>query len=405
MEIRYPPISIEETSRTEPSETSSGVLSSVPLSHFEAPSSNPLSPGLLSPSLVSSHVGANGSLASTSTRARSSTMASYTSSLGDGDESSDDSVLSWWSDAGSDEDSEDDDEEGEEGRDKGVDEAEQGGVDKRVAAVSGVGVDSREEKERERKRREEERLQILNAAGLKLRREPPGIPLGRKGTRRRAPPAPGARRPGQKQRRRAPAVPSAALSHRSSVVSDAEGAATREEGKDETVKPIETQDAYARYEQFLAESQRPADGSTPTSSLASGNRPVISGGRESRPSSYMSDQASATSPVSMHSTLGALAPRDSSSGGRLSGLFSRIMAPNTGGGERKSGPSISGPITRVDEGAASGMSTPGTGGGAGGVSGGGAGVDFGKTWSSLIDPGVLASMSDRERKRQEVSSK
>ncbi len=72
------------------------------------------------------------------------------------------------------------------------------------------------------------------------------------------------------------------------------------------------------------------------------------------------------------------------------------MAPTTIHEKEKERPTsrISGPITRID--------SPVVGGGEDGAGGSGEGGEFGKTWSSLVDPGVLESMSGRERKRQEV---
>lgn len=54
---------------------------------------------------------------------------------------------------------------------------------------------------------------------------------------------------------------------------------------------------------------------------------------------------------------------------------------------------------RVDDDSASGRATPV---GAGGSTVGGEGV--GGTWTSLVESSVLGTMSDKERKRQEVSS-
>lgn len=70
---------------------------------------------------------------------------------------------------------------------------------------------------------------------------------------------------------------------------------------------------------------------------------------------------------------------------------SSSTASDGGAGGRKS---IS--IVRVDDEATSGRATPVGGSGAGGEGVGG-------TWTSLVESSVLGTMSDKERKRQEVS--
>ena len=260
----------------------------------------------------------------TDTRNRST---SVTSAENDGDESSDDdSVLSWWS-------SDDSDEE--------------------------IG----EEKEAERKRREVERQKILSSAGLKLRREPPGIPnrpADRKTVRRR--PAPAA----PKKRRRAPAVPSSSETEQAILTPSPES--------EEQDPQVETQDAYARYETFLAQ---------PRIRATTHERPM---GPE-RPLSVVSTQSASTALSPSTSIMSSSTSKDKDHGSRLTGFFSRMMAPTTS--NEKTTSRISGPITRLD--------TPTNQDERGGEE------EFGKTWSSLVDPGLLESMSGKERKRQEVS--
>lgn len=316
----------------------------------------------------------------THVRPRSSTMASFTSSVDDG-ESSDDSVLSWWSDS-------DDDSDDEEGKSRKVD----------------------EEKEAERKRREEERLKLLSVAGLQLRREPPKPPVadgegsatgGRAGeakTRRAAPAAP-------KRRRRAPAVPvsdkSAGGPAGRKHTQPRDGADQYEERENDAGAPekLDTQDAYARYEQFLAESRDRSQAPAPSPRLPTAALPGASG---SRPSSAVMPDSAPLSPTASMASVGG------GGGGRLSGFFSKMMH-NTGsatsmaeGGRPRRSTIISGPITRVDD---SGRSTPQAGEASPGLGMPTVDPELGKTWGSMVDSGILASMSDKERKRQEVSSR
>lgn len=281
-----------------------------------------------------------------SARPRSSTV----SSVGlddDGASSSDDSVLSWWSD-------EEEDSEGELDHDKEI----------------------------ERKRREEERLKMLATAGLKLRREPPGIPnrAERKVSRRR--PAPAA--PTQR-RRHAPPVPLQPTS------TDEDNVVPITPDESSPVDPPpeqELQDAYARYEQFVAQSK--SANSRPRSSTIQ------------RPSSQVvtpqltGTRVTPTSPTasSTHLSTGKI-----EGGGRLTGFFSRIMAPSET--PKRVTPAISGPlgpIMKIDTPMRDGTSAEDSAD----TNAVGEEEDVGKTWSSLVDPAVLQSMDERERKRQEA---
>ena len=310
-------------------------------------------------------------------RPRSSTVASHTSHASsyadadqeDGGESSDDSVLSWWS---SDDDGSDD-------------EGAKSGRSAAAGKADGKKTDAdKQKKEEDRVRREEERLKMLSSAGLQLKREAPALPGG--GHRRAAPGVPKAR----KQRRKAPAVPQ--LHRDEGDHGETDGPQAEGEGG----KGIDTLDAYARYEQFLAESKNKPSTPVPPPLPLSATSAVFPKG---------SPQGSTASvPLSPTASTGTgrtgTGADGAAGGGRLSGFFSRMMQ-NTGSagapGERRA--TISGPI-RMDE---SGRTTPDGSGGGGGAGAGGGGGEMGKTWGSLVDPGVLASMSDRERKRQEVS--
>lgn len=289
-----------------------------------------------------------------------------------GDDSSDDSVLSWWS---SDEDDDSD-------------------ID--------------EEKEAERKRREAERQKILSQAGLQLRREPPGVPLKkaeRKVSRRR--PAPAAPK---QPRRHAPPVP---FEHRASITerADLEGettsgdvspGATESVAEHEPEPELQTQDAYARYEQFLAQSR-----ARPARSRADSYQRPLSQNMSPQPSgtSLTAGQAAPPSPApstsqfSVSSQPGGAGSQHGREGGKFSSFLSRMMAPSASH-DSKPRVSISGPITRVTN--APDDRTESIHGQLSGEGPSEPESDFGKTWSSLVEPSVLETMTPRERKRQEA---
>jgi len=215
--------------------------------------------------------------------------------------------------------------------------------------------------------REEDRSKVLEQAGLKLRREAPGIPVK---NRRRAPDAPG------KKRRAAPSLPASrkggGASSRVEKGDDA-GKGDGEHDEEREGEKLDTLDAYARYENYLARSQARLNQPRPTPTPA---RP-ISPQTLSSPSNT-TRPARSTSIISQPSSTGG-------GSGRFSGLISRIMAPST---SEPSQPRKSISIVRVesDQGGDSGEKEKGGG-----------------TWTSLVDPSVLGTMSDMERKRQEVS--
>lgn len=276
---------------------------------------------------------------STSAPASNRVSAYSVQSMDDGDESdSDDSVLSWWSDDGS----------------------EAG--DERPPSPA-------PDRDEDRKRREGERQKALAAAGLKIRRDAPSIPDGAKR--------------GKPGRRRAPAPPTQPRPHQPPP----ERTAPSEEA------PVDVDDAYARYEAFLAEAKsRPT---VPT---------VVAPRRAARP-------ASMVSVTETTSSTGAGGLKEAASH-RLSGFFSRLGVAGVGGGggaaekPKISGPIISGPIAASP--ISGPMSATPTNGAESDPPSASASAsapefssDFGKTWSSLVDPSVVTTMSDRERKRQE----
>jgi len=282
---------------------------------------------------------------STPTRPRSSTVNSHTSAASTGYESSssEDSMLSFWSD---------DDDSGDE---ESMTEPE---------GPNSAEKEEREEKKEEKKKREEDRSKVLEQAGLKLRREAPGIPTSR--NRRRAPDA-----PGSKKRRAAPGLPLSKAD--SSSQSGATGGGDGDKGDE---GKLDTLDAYARYEDYLAQSQAQANLPRPT--------------QPTRPTSPPSPSPSSTRPARSTSIISQPSSTSTTGGGgRFSGLISRIMAPSSSDGQAQpQRKSIS--IVRVesDQGGNSGSGEKERGGG---------------TWTSLVDPSVLGTMSDVERKRQEVS--
>lgn len=334
-------------------------------------------------------------------RPRSSTVNSATSATGSGydSSSSEDSMLSFWSD---------DDEGASDVEDvAAAPPARQGARDETAGSGSGSGsvmatgpagapsaagaaTGAGQEKEAERKRREEERQRVLEQAGLKIRREPPGVPgLRKKNTRRRPAPAPGK---GKGKRRPAPGVPPA------SAAADDDSAAGKDEEGGET--KLDTLDAYARYESYLAQAQaRQRSGSVPAAA-SSAISPVAHAGSMTRtmtpqhsgPSSVTTRQNRSSSVTSPQSAL--------MGGGRFSGLISRIMAPSSSG-ETPPRKSIS--IVRVDDAQAQNQAQAQAQNGEGSGTATPAMDSVGRTWTSLVESSVLETMSDKERKRQEVS--
>jgi hypothetical protein len=220
--------------------------------------------------------------------------------------------------------------------------------------------EGKEEKKEEKKKREEDRSKVLEQAGLKLRREAPGIPVK---NRRRAPDAPG------KKRRAAPGLPPSKGAGSRPGTGDRVG---NDQGERDGEKEgqLDTLDAYARYENYLAQSQ------------AQLNQPR----QQPQPTSPPQPTPGSLTPTRSGRSASIISQPSSTGGGRFSGLISRIMAPSTSSDSQAPRKSIS--IVRVESDA---------GDDSGKEKGGG-------TWTSLVDPSVLGTMSDVERKRQEVSN-
>lgn len=214
--------------------------------------------------------------------------------------------------------------------------------------------------DRERSRKEQERMRIIESAGLRLKQEPAGATPAR--TKRRPPPA----TPTPKrfstlsgQSTSSLALPPQRPNHgraasRNSVTS---------------LGP----DAYDRYEAYLEKAK---------------NIPMNRARSQSdvRPPSMTANDKVAPmqigSPSSSTFTLGSFS-RES----KLAGFMNKLSTPATP--ERKSTAAISGPINivRLEEGD---DNIPSHG--------------LGPTWSSLVDSELLANLGEKERKRQEVSS-
>jgi hypothetical protein len=294
-------------------------------------------------------------LSPTATRPRSSTVNSHTSAAesatGSGYESSssEDSMLSFWSDDDS-------------GDEESMTEPEDPATS---SAVTQKGTE-KEEKKEEKKKREEDRSKVLEQAGLKLRREAPGIPVK---NRRRAPDAPG------KKRRAAPGLPSSRSDKGSKSRTEQGEVGGNERGDVEKDGQLDTLDAYARYENYLAQSQ------------AQLNQPRPQPQAPVQPTSPQAISGSIT-PTRAGRSASIISQPSSTGGGRFSGLISRIMAPSTSSDSQPARKSIS--IVRVESDAGGDNDGKERGGG---------------TWTSLVDPSVLGTMSDVERKRQEVSKR
>ena len=81
----------------------------------------------------------------------------------------------------------------------------------------------------------------------------------------------------------------------------------------------------------------------------------------------------------------------------MSTFFSKMIASGSATPtDRRTTPTISGPISKIDPASVDAGASGGEG------ESGADARDVGKTWSSMVDEGVLHSMGDRERKRQEV---
>lgn len=306
----------------------------------EEPQSTIETPLTASPVLATVPLGAT-LTAAPAVRSRGMSIGQYDVDADDGDESSDDSVLSFWSS---------DEEESDTEQDTPDTEAE-----KRDS-------EEREHKDTERKRREAERQKALAAAGLKIRREPPGIP-SRGGKPK------GRRRP-------APAVPIRRPAAETTAPSQTEASPLSPRFDQGEQSEIKVQDAYARYEQFLAESRarpvgprRHSTAASPGPNLATLLPPTP--GPSPSPSLMSAGKAGFSGFLSR---MGVTQHMDRPASSKLN--ISRPI----------SSPLISGPVSGgpTDSPAESPMPD-----------------NFGSTWSSLVDQSVLSTMDPQERKRQE----
>lgn len=252
----------------------------------------------------------------------------------DGEDSEADSVLSFWSDDGE--------------------------SDSETPAESDAAAkeeEEREHKDSERKRREAERQKHLDAAGLKIRRAAPGVPS----------------RP---RRRPAPAVPVRREHPKHDVEQNGGANAPEHEHEHEHAAgaeaPIQVEDAYARYEAFLAEAK---------------SKPPAR--RNSHVPKVHSEIVLPTSPTATTS-----APQSATQ--KLTGFISRMTGTGQQAAPRPT-PVISRPVSSGPISAPQAPMPPDDGDDDDAFAQG-----FGQTWSSLVDASVLATMDDQERKRQEA---
>jgi hypothetical protein len=216
------------------------------------------------------------------------------------------------------------------------------------------------ERDADRERREQERLRIIESAGLHLKKEEP-IPHVR--PKRRPPPA-------TPVNKRASMLSASAQSTSSAALPQSRPRHDRNVSRDSmtSLGP----DAYDRYEAYLEKAKSIPVGRTRSHS-------------DARPASVTMDKAGQLqigSPSSSTFTLGSFSKES-----KLAGFMSKLSTPATP--ERRTTAAISGPISivRVDEGE---EDAPSHG--------------MGPTWSSLVDAELLANIDDKERKRQEVGS-
>ncbi|BEJ13329.1 hypothetical protein CspHIS471_0305030 [Cutaneotrichosporon sp. HIS471] len=293
--------------------------------------------------------------AQTPNRSRAASILTLRSMDDGNDSDSGDSVLSWWSD------------------------------DADETSPSTVP-ESKEEREEERRRREGERQKVLAAAGLKIRREPPsvpGAPSRANHGRRRAPPPPKAKSVDA-------SGSGGSISGLPSSSRDLPALPQPPEPPEKDVPvtaPVDVDDAYARYEAFMAETKpeaKPQPQPRPTS--------VVS----ERPTSMVSvaETTSSTGTAGLKEAANAASHR-----------LTEFLGTMRFGKEKERRP-ISGPIDKRISGPISGLISSPISGPIGPISRPTSGISdpessFGKTWSSLIDHSVLSTMSDTERKRQE----
>jgi hypothetical protein len=215
-----------------------------------------------------------------------------------------------------------------------------------------------EESQAAKDQREQARNAVLQAAGLSVRRPPPGVP-GPKKPRRRAPPQPPISD--------VPSEPSARTANIPPTPPP------RPDDRD--IDPVGGgPDAYDRYEAYLAKA---ADVASRARSQSDARPASLA------PSSPGLSSAVRASPSGSSSGV----PLSAGSQGRLAGFVNRISASTSQStADKRTTPAISGPVSivRVEEGQSSGEPSGPT------------------TWSSLVDPELLKNISPQERKHQEV---
>jgi hypothetical protein len=215
-----------------------------------------------------------------------------------------------------------------------------------------------EESQAAKDQREQARNAVLQAAGLSVRRPPPGVP-GPKKPRRRAPPQP----PISDGPSKSPA----------STADIPPTPPPRPDDRD--VDPVSGgPDAYDRYEAYLAKA---ADVASRARSQSDARPASLA------PSSPGPGSAVRASPSGSSSGV----PLSAGSQGRLAGFVNRISASTSQStADKRPTPAISGPVSivRVEEGQSSEEPSGPT------------------TWSSLVDPELLKNISPQERKHQEV---
>lgn len=218
--------------------------------------------------------------------------------------------------------------------------------------------DDEEDSQAKKDQRETERQRVLEAAGLRIKKERPSVPVRRPTKTKREPP------PAPMRRTRSSTLSAVTDSSRSSP----------------PIKPSRAApmpDAYDRYEAYLEKAKtapeltrgRSQSDVRPSSMLSNGSGGAISTNGLQSPSQ------------SSFNVLPIPQPKES----RLAGFMSKVTG-QTATDKRVipliSGPVISGPAVDHDEPQEEG---------------------FGLTWGSLVDPSLLENLSARDRKRQEVN--
>ncbi|GHJ86190.1 hypothetical protein NliqN6_2592 [Naganishia liquefaciens] len=220
--------------------------------------------------------------------------------------------------------------------------------------------DAPREREVERQRREQERLRILESAGLHVTKDGSGQTGPR--VKRRPPPAKPVNKTSESAKTAGPPLPNP-------VVTENRPRHDRAISRESMVSL--GPDAYDRYEAYLEKAK--AISQNRARSQSDVRPPSITVLDKTMPMQI-------GSPASSTLTLGSLSKES-----KLAGFMNKLSTPATP--DRRSTASISGPIhiVRVDE-EADDAPTHG----------------MGPTWSSLVDAELLQNINDKERKRQEA---